>query len=162
MLLSTSVATRLEPPRGRAAKRRGRGVGTTCPHAASPTPASAAISISASTSISAQLPDALGVIRQPHAVFGLLKLEFDLPDGDGRRLRSLHLDQSSFASRRTAGASGVVRAVLVNPGAEAGRAHGKRDVVIVAPLGRDDDLFPGLLSLTTALGFLDFRKLRAL
>jgi hypothetical protein len=42
MPLSTSVATRLEPPRGRAAKRRGRGVGTTCPHAASPTPAIAA------------------------------------------------------------------------------------------------------------------------
>ena len=31
-------------------------------------------------------------------MLGFLKLEFDLPDGDGRRLRSLHLDQSSSAA----------------------------------------------------------------
>ncbi|MFZ1192569.1 MAG: hypothetical protein WAO16_26925, partial [Pseudolabrys sp.] len=35
------------------------------------------------------------------------QLEFNLADGDRRRLHSLHLrDQSSSASRRTAGASG--------------------------------------------------------
>ena len=38
-------------------------------------------------------------------------------------LSVFHRIQSSSASRRTAGASGVVRAVLVDAGAEAGRAE---------------------------------------
>ena len=47
------------------------------------------------TEHAAQLHDALRIIRQRHAVLGLFELELDLPDGDGRRLRSLHCPQSS-------------------------------------------------------------------
>ena len=49
---------------------------------------------------------ALELDHELPAAVRLFELELNLPDGDRHRLRSLHLDQSSSASRRTAGASG--------------------------------------------------------
>ena len=115
MLLSTSVATRLEPPRGRAAKRRGRGGGTTCPHAAWPTPASAAISIRTAPWPRRALPrgrrhvsglaeDAVQRPEPAHAV-GTAALFVDAPHGP------------------SAAVDGVVWAVLIDPGTKTGRAE---------------------------------------
>ena len=59
-----------------------------------------------------------------------------------------------------AGVDGVVRAVLVDPGAEAGRAEFEGYALLLPRLECDDDLFPVCksFSLTALLGFLDFRR----
>ena len=61
--------------------------------------------------------------------------------------------------RPIAAVHGVVGAVLVDPGAEAGRAEFEGYALLLPRLECDDDLFPVCksFSLTALLGFLDFR-----
>jgi hypothetical protein len=45
------------------------------------------------------------------------------------------------ANRPSAAVDGVIRSVLIGPGAKAGRTHGESHVLLFE---RDDDLFPSL------------------